>query len=70
MLQANDTKDVKAAVWFSSILRWVLGAVFITVGLLYVKKDSSAWILVTFGAVMFISGFFRPKRCVDGRCEQ
>ena len=55
---------------FSTAIRWFLGAVFTAVGILYYKEGG--WPAILFGAVMIITGFFRPRRCLDnedGECD-
>lgn len=49
---------------FSSILRWVLGLTFATAGWFY-----HSWITIGFGSLMFITGFFRPRRCTEEGCD-
>jgi len=49
--------------WFSRLLRWSLGGLFITVGIIHFKDSGLPVIL--FGATIFITGFFRPRRCID-----
>lgn len=63
----NDNKSVRTTIWFSSIIRWVLGAFFIGVGIWYIDRDG--WPAILFGAVMIITGFLRPKRCLNESCE-
>jgi hypothetical protein len=55
---------------FSTAIRWFLGAVFTTVGIIYVREGG--WPAILFGAVMIITGFFRPRRCLgseNGDCD-
>jgi hypothetical protein len=54
-------------VLFSRLLRWTLGAVFIATGIWYYQDG--AWPAIAFGSAMFITGFFRPRRCVDDKCD-
>jgi hypothetical protein len=56
-----------SAVLFSRLLRWTLGAIFIGTGVYYFKDG--AWPAIVFGAVMFITGFFKPRRCIEDNCE-
>lgn len=63
----KDSKQTMRVIWFSRILRWVLGAGFITAGV--VMWDKGGWPAVLFGAVIFITGFFRPRRCLEDQCE-
>lgn len=62
----KDTAETRLVIWFSRILRWGLGSFFATVGILYYKEG--AWPAIAFGAVIFATGFFRPKRCLDEQC--
>ena len=55
-----------SVVWFSRILRWVFGALFTGVGILYF--DEGGWPAILFGAAFLVSGFFRPRRCIDDGC--
>ncbi len=52
-------------VWFHRILRFGLGALFIGIAFFY--KD--AWPLYIFGGIIFITGFIRPRRCIDDQCD-
>jgi hypothetical protein len=65
LVRTNDAM----ALWFSRILRWLLGAVFIVMGIIYLKQDATAWALIGFGVIAFVSGFFRPRRCLDDNCQ-
>jgi hypothetical protein len=65
MLQQKASSGINRVVWFSRILRWALGVVFITIGMLYLKTDTTAWAIIGFGAVLFITGFFKPRRCIE-----
>ena len=64
----SDTKENKLAIWFSSILRWSLGLVFIVMGFSQ-SKDDSAWATIIFGMIIFVTGFFRPKCCINDNCK-
>jgi hypothetical protein len=68
MFQRNDTNTDKLAIWFSSILRWILGLVFVITG--YNYREDGGWILMIFGIVIVVSGFFRPRRCIDDGCNK
>jgi len=64
MVTKKDIKSNRLAIWFSSIIRWILGLVF--VGMAYVfRNDDSAWIVMLFGIVFIVTGFIRPKRCLE-----
>jgi hypothetical protein len=65
MLATQNTanKEEKLVIWFSRLLRWGLGGLFIITGIMYNKSGN--WPAILFGALIFITGFFKPKRCVD-----
>ncbi len=48
-------------IWFGKIFRWTLGGAFLGAGL-YARYD---WSTLFFGAVLFFTGFLRPKCCID-----
>ncbi len=65
---ADNNKSDNTVVWFSRIIRWGLGALFIGGGVYYF--DQGGWPAIIFGAVLFVTGFFRPRRCLEeGSCE-
>jgi hypothetical protein len=65
---SSDDVSTKRLVWFSRILRWSLGLLFIGTGIYYF--DEGAWPALLVGGVLFVTGFFRPKRCLDEEgCE-
>jgi len=45
----------------SRILRWGLAALFIWAG----NHFEDAWPAYVFGGILFVTGFFRPKRCLE-----
>ncbi|MBO9205256.1 MULTISPECIES: hypothetical protein [Niastella] len=59
-------KNVKMIIWFSRLLRWLLGILFISTGFTYVKEGG--WPAILFGTLILITGFFKPKRCI-GDCK-
>jgi hypothetical protein len=63
----TDTIETKRLVWFSRILRWGMGSLFIGAGIYYF--NDGAWPALLFGGVLFATGFFRPKRCLEEGCE-
>ncbi|MBS1752397.1 MAG: DUF2892 domain-containing protein [Bacteroidetes bacterium] len=74
LLQTNLTsstdrnKSDKTVIWFSRIIRWGLGALFIGGGIYYFNQGG--WPAILFGTVLFVTGFFRPRRCLEeGSCE-
>lgn len=68
MFRQEDTKSTRFVLWFSSILRWTLGLLFMGLGYMYFEEKSS-WALILFGLVFFVTGFIRPKRCLDDDCK-
>jgi len=56
---------VQIANWVSRIIRWALGLIFLWIAWFY----EDAKVLYFFGAVIFISGFFKPKRCTSDSCN-
>lgn len=52
---------------FNRLLRWGLGSLFIGAGVYY--WADGAWPALVFGTLMVITGFFRPRRCVDNSCS-
>jgi hypothetical protein len=68
MINKNDSKGVKLAIWFSSILRWTLGLGFWGIGWVYHKEEYS-WVLFVFGLLLFATGFIRPRRCIADKCD-
>lgn len=63
-MQTIDNKETKIIIWFNRIFRWSLGSLFSIVGFLYDSK-----IAIGFGIAMIITGFFRPKRCLQEGCN-
>jgi hypothetical protein len=57
----------KTVIWFSRLLRWGLGVFFMATGIYF--YDSGGWPAIIFGAVLFVTGFFRPVRCLDDTCN-
>jgi hypothetical protein len=55
------------AVWLSCLLCWGMGILFIAAGIKYI--ENGGWPAILFGLLIFVTGFFRPRRCVDERCE-
>ena len=63
----NDSKETRRFIMFSRSLRWALGILFISIGLVYYNEGT--WPAILFGTVFFITGFFRPKRCLEEGCQ-
>ncbi len=68
LTKKNDTKENKRAIWFSSILRWSLGLLFIVMGYIH-SKEEDAWVIRLFGLIILITGFIRPRCCIDDNCK-
>ena len=67
-LHSTDDAATRRLVWFSRILRWSLGALFIGAGIYYYQDG--AWPAILLGAVLVVTGFLRPKRCLEEEgCE-
>jgi hypothetical protein len=60
-------KSENGIIWFSRILRWSLGSLFIWAGIHYFRDG--AWPALFFGSVLFITGWLRPRRCIDDQCD-
>jgi hypothetical protein len=57
--------DEKFALWVSRGLRWSLG-----IGALFIAWHyEDAQMMYVVGALLIVTGFLKPKRCVDGQCE-
>lgn len=63
-----DTKENKLAIWFSSILRWFLGLLFMIMGYTN-SRDDRDWVVMIFGLIIFVTGFIRPKCCINDNCK-
>lgn len=65
---STDDPATRRLVWFSRILRWSLGLLFIGAGIYYFKDG--AWPALLVGGVLLVTGFLRPRRCLDENgCE-
>ena len=60
--QLNSQSSIKL-VWLQRLFRWGIGGLFITVGIIYFKDGG--WPAVIFGTVILITGFLRPRRCLN-----
>ena len=61
-----DTRNTKRLLWVNRAIRWGMGITFIAVG--WKIKDEGRWFALVFGTVFIISGFFRPRRCLEDNC--
>lgn len=59
--------DTNFVTWFSRIFRWLVGLGFVTAGIMF--YDKGGWPAIAFGALIFITGFLRPRRCMDDVCD-
>jgi hypothetical protein len=57
----------RSIIWFNRLLRWSLGAFFISMGIAYAKEG--AWPIIILGVVLFATSFMRPRRCIDDECN-
>jgi uncharacterized membrane protein YphA (DoxX/SURF4 family) len=64
----TDTRENRIAIWFSSILRWGLGLLFMAVGYTHFNDDS-AWIIMVFGLIILVTGFIRPRCFINDNCK-
>ena len=66
MSQANHLPGTKKLIWFSRILRWGFGIIFIGAGITYIHDG--AWPAIFLGIVFIVTGFFNPRRCINDEC--
>lgn len=59
--------DLQVALWFSRLVRWGFGTAFVLIGAKFIHDDG--WPALMIGVAFFISGFFKPRRCIEGECE-
>ncbi len=59
------TKNIISPLWMYRLVRWVFGAFFIAIGMLY--KD--AWAAYLFGGLFIITSFFKPTGCIGANCS-
>jgi|GEM_PF-2208661 len=57
--------NIEWAVLLSRVVRWSFGILIIWLGF----RNDYDWAVIIFGALMFITGFFRPRRCVGEICN-
>ncbi len=69
MWHNSDTKDIKLTILFNSLLRWLFGMVFLAIAYYDYGKDGW-WVLLLFGIAFIITGFIRPKRCINNTCNK
>jgi len=62
----SDTRETKIVLWFNRLIRWSFGGALLFYGI--TNHDESRWIGLVIGTVVVISGFIRPKRCLEDSC--
>ncbi len=62
----SDTRETKIVLWFNRAIRWSFGSALLYYGI--INHDESRWIGLVIGTVVVISGFIRPKRCLEDSC--
>lgn len=67
MHRSSEEKSIRITIWASRIIRRLLGGLFITIGSIYFTEGG--WPAILFGTVIFITGFFRPRRCIGDTCD-
>ena len=63
----NDTQETKVVLWINRIVRWSFGGILLFYGL--TNQDESRWVGIVIGTVVVITGFIRPKRCLEEKCS-
>jgi hypothetical protein len=61
----STVKTETLAIWLSRFLRFALGLLMLWLAYSY----DDAQILYFVGALIFATGFLKPKRCIDGACD-
>jgi hypothetical protein len=61
-----EITDSQFITWFSRLLRWTIGLVFIITGIVFYHKDG--WTAILFGLLIFITGFLKPRYCLNKHC--
>ena len=62
----NDSRNTKLLLWVNRTIRWGMGIAFLSIGMMI--KEEGRWFALVFGAAFIISGFFRPRRCLEENC--
>ena len=62
----NDSRNTKLLLWVNRTIRWGMGIAFLSIGMMI--KEEGRWFALVFGAALIISGFFRPRRCLEENC--
>ena len=62
----SDANNNKRLILFSALIRWGLGLLFVSLG--WVSYKDGAWPVIVFGIIIFVTGFFKPKRCLKEGC--
>jgi hypothetical protein len=61
----STIKTESIAIWLSRFLRFGLGLLLLWLAYSY----DDAQILYFVGALVFATGFIKPRRCIDGACD-
>ena len=57
-------KKIEPAIIVSRILRFGFGALIVVTGI--IERE---WLSIFIGALLFFTGFLRPRRCIDESCQ-
>lgn len=63
----EDSKEINRVIIFNRLLRSAFGTLFISVGVIYYNEGG--WAAILFGAIFLVTGFFRPKKCLEEGCD-
>jgi len=63
----TDSRDTKIILWVNRAIRWGMGGLLISYGIWH--TDESRWIGFVLGTAFIITGFIRPKRCLQDNCS-
>lgn len=63
----KNSTDIKLVILLHRLLRWGFGVLFTTIGIVYYNEG--AWAAILFGGIFLVTGFFRPKRCLQEDCK-
>jgi hypothetical protein len=58
--------DLQFGTWVSRTVRWLLALLFAYFAFSY----EGMWYLYIFAAVLFLTGFIAPKRCVETKLNE
>jgi hypothetical protein len=58
--------DLQFGIWVSRIVRWLLALLFAYLAF----SNEGLWYLYIFAALLFLTGFFAPKRCIETKLNK